>query len=537
MPIDAISDAARPQSPAVVTREGGQRDARGGRLTNWIEARAMFVIAVSLVLVISLLGIPTHLSQDGWLALIGGRLIAAHGVPNHDYFAYMTHGARWIDQQWLAQLLMYELTRIGGLQLLTVLYVLITVVAFGGAVAAARALGAEDLHVLVATLPGVFFYLVTAVSIRTQGFAYPLFVATLWLLASEVRSPVRRRRVYLIFPMLIVWANLHGSVTLGAGLAALYGLVVLVGNVRGRGLGGLADRRAWAFLVISPLTLLATPYGLGVAHYYSVTLMNRQFSRIVTEWKPITSVPILAVPLVVLIVLTAIAVIRVLRRANLNLPGAEGAGTGDAPTAVPLKPPLFDVLALLVLAIGAVTAVRNVTWFGLAVVVLVPTLLTQLRGGKPAPLRRARVNMILATATVALGAVVALAVLTRPATWFTRTYPSKAIPTLRGLIARDPQAKILADVRYADWLIWEDPRLFSGRVAYDTSFELLTTPQLEAIADLAANTRNARNTVDRYEIWMLYPSNHSLNRLLLRRPHVRVVSRNRKVIIATHGAL
>ncbi|HWE59310.1 MAG TPA: hypothetical protein VG228_06410, partial [Solirubrobacteraceae bacterium] len=231
-------------------REGGQPDARGGRLTNWIEARAMFVIAVSLVLVISLLGIPSHLSQDGWLALIGGRLIAAHGVPNHDYFAYMTHGARWVDEQWLAQLLMYELTRIGGLQLLTVLYVLITVVAFGGAVAAARALGAEDLHVLVATLPGVFFYLVTAVSIRTQGFAYPLFVATLWLLASEVRSPIRRRRVYLIFPMLIVWANLHGSVTLGAGLAALYGLVVLVGNVRGRGLGGLADRRAWAFLVI-----------------------------------------------------------------------------------------------------------------------------------------------------------------------------------------------------------------------------------------------------------------------------------------------
>ncbi len=86
----------------------------------------------------------------------------------------MAYGARWVDQQWLAQLLMYELERIGGMQLLTVLYVLVTGAAFGGAVVAARRLGAEDLHVLAVLPAGAFFYLTTAVSIRTQGFAYPL---------------------------------------------------------------------------------------------------------------------------------------------------------------------------------------------------------------------------------------------------------------------------------------------------------------------------------------------------------------------------
>ncbi len=537
MPSDAISDNARAPSREAARRRLEARTALSAkRLTNWVEARAMFVIAVSLVLVISLLGIPSHLSQDGWLALIGGRVVAAHGIPTHDYFSVMTHGERWVDQQWLAQLLMYELARIGGLQLLTVLYVLVTVIAFGGAIAAARELGAEDLHVLIATLPGAFFYLVTAVSIRTQGFAYPLFVIALWLLASEVRSPVRRRRVYLIFPILMLWANLHGSVTLGVGLAGLYGVVVLLGNVRGRGLRGLADRRGWAFAVISPLTLLATPYGVGMLHYYSVTLMNPQFSRIVTEWKPITSVPVLAGPLLVAILLTAVAVIWLLLRTRTSRGTAGGAAASTAPT-VPLHPPLFDVLALMALAAGAVMAVRNVTWFGLALVVLLPSLLTQLRRGLPAPLRRARVNMILATATVVLAAVITLVVLARPTAWFTETYPTKTIPTLRGLIAREPQAKILADVRYADWLIWEDPKLFSGRVAYDTSFELLSTAQLEAIGDLAANTANARRTVDRYQIWMLYPSNHSINRVLLHRARVRVITRSHSVIIATHAFL
>jgi hypothetical protein len=297
-------------------------------------------------------------------------------------------------------------------------------------------------------------------------------------------------------------------------------------------LRGLADIRAWVFVVVPPLTLLATPYGFDVVHYYRATLLNSQFSRMVTEWKPVTSVPILAAPLFILIVLTAAAVVRLVIRGRSRRTEFGSGGSSARPSAE-LQPALFDVLTLLVLAVGAVMAVRNVTWFGLALVVLLPTLLTRLRDGRSAPLRRAHVNRLLAVATVLLAAIVMLAVLARPSAWFTSTYPRKAIPALQRLLIHDPHAKILADVRYADWLIWEDPRQFSGRIAYDTSFELLATPQLEAISDLAANTRNARGTVDRYQIWMLYPNNHTLNRALLRRPHVRVVSRSHKAIIAT----
>lgn len=484
----------------------------------------MFVIAIGAVLILSLLGIPTHLNQDGWLALTAGRLVAAHGIPQHDYFAHMTFGVRWIDQQWLAQLLMYEVQRAGGLQLLTVLYVFLTGFSFAAAVAAARALLGEDLHVLMAAVPGAFFYLVTAVSIRTQGLAYPLFVATLWLLASEVRSPVRRRRVYLVLPMLVLWGNLHGSATLGAGLAGLYGLVLLLGGLRRYGRRALGDRRAWAFIVISPLALLATPYGLNMLHYYSVTILNPQFSQMVTEWKPVMSVPVIAVPLFVMIVLTAVAILRVLRRTLSGGAAAEQSGSV----------PLFDLLTLTVLAIGAVMAVRNVTWFGLALMMLLPRIITQSRGGAPAPLRRAPLNRKLAGAAVVLTAIISVAVLLQPSTWFTSGYPTKSIPTLRALIARHTSARILADVRYADWLIWEDPRLFSGRVAYDTSFELLTKAQLAAIADLAARTSNARGVVDSYPIWMLNPGNGWLNKKLLRRAGVHVVTRNHKVVIATH---
>jgi hypothetical protein len=490
------------------------------RLGIWAEARALFIVAVSAVVILSLAGIPNHFSQDGWLALIAGRDIAAHGIPQHDFFTHMAYGVRWIDQQWLAQLLMYEIERVGGLQLLTVTYVLVTGAAFAGAVAAARRLGGEDLHVLALLPAGAFFYLATAVSIRTQGFAYPLFVATLWLLASEVRGSVQRLRVYWVFPLLVLWANLHGSVTMGVGLAVLYGLTRLLAGIRSDGVKGLTDKRAWAFIVISPLTLLATPYGTAIIHYYKVTLLNSDFGRLVSEWKPVTSIPVLAVPLFVLIAATLYTVVRGFLRARAR---------GQA-----ARTPLFDAITLMALAIGAITAVRNITWFGLAVMILMPAALTQLKLGAPAPLRRARINRIFAIVMAAIAAVASIVVLARPDSWFTSTYPSNAVPTLKHLVANDPQVKIFADVRYADWLIWEDPQLFSGRIAYDTSLELLTRTQLDAIADPAAGRAHRPGVLAPYGIWVLYPGNKTNNRVVLREPGVKVIARNRKVVIATH---
>ena len=478
----------------------------------------MFIVAVCAVVSLSLAGIPHHFSQDGWLALIAGRVIAEHGIPHHDYFTVMAHAVQWVDQQWLAQLLMYQLMRAGGLQLLTVLYVLVTGAAFTGAIVAARKLGGEELHVLAMLPAGAFFYLATAVSIRTQGFAYPLFVATVWLLASEVRSPVRRARVYWVFPMLVLWANLHGSVTMGVGLAALFGLTVLLNGLRASGVRGLADGRGLAFVAISPLTLLATPYGTQIIHYYDVTLMNSQFSRLVTEWRPVSSVPILAVPLFALMAMTAWVLVRVACKARIGRARAT---------------PLFDVLSLIVLAAGAVTAVRNITWFGLAVMILLPASWTQMKGGVAAPLRRAHVNRILAFIMTGITVLAVFVVLGQPATWFTSTYPTRAIPTLKQLIAKDPGAKIFADVRYADWLVWEAPHSFAGRIAYDTSFELLTPNQLDVIANPAATPKYGRGPLARYGIWMLYPANHKTDRSLLRRQGVDTITKNGKVIIAT----
>jgi hypothetical protein len=514
MYVDSAAPAMLVDGPAgpAEAPDTGANDGPQGRLWSWLEARALYIAGVAAVVVLSLGQVYLHIAQDTWLALLAGRIIATHGIPQHDYLTVMAHGVRWVDQQWLAQLLMYGVYKLGGLALLSVVYVAVTGAAFALAIMAARRLGGIERNIVLILPFGAFFYIATAISVRTQGFAYPLFVLTLWLLADAVRNP-SWRRVYLVFPILILWGNLHGSATLGAGIAALYGVTHIVGRVRTGGAKAALDARGWAFIIGAPLALFVNPYGPSIVHYYGATLFNSEFSKLVTEWRPVTSTMFLAVPYLLLLV----AIVWVLGRSGR-------------------RTPLFDQLALIVLGLAGIIAVRNITWFGLGAVILVPAVLGQARRPKPAKPRNVRLNLALAIGAIALMAISLLATLARPASWFERTYPAVGVGPVARLAAEHPNAKIFADVRFADWLVWHDPSL-AGRIAYDTSFELLTAQQLSTLSSLTATRAPGEaDPLASYGILVLDPKNKSSNKLILAKPGVKTDFRSKRMVVATKPA-
>src|SRR5690349_24756561 len=61
--------------------------------------------------------LPSEMSPDGWYAFLGGDVIVHRGLPSHDTLTVWGHGRRWVDQQWLAQLVYYGLYALGGLRL------------------------------------------------------------------------------------------------------------------------------------------------------------------------------------------------------------------------------------------------------------------------------------------------------------------------------------------------------------------------------------------------------------------------------------
>src|SRR5437660_791891 len=105
-------------------------------------------------------------------------------------------------------------------------------------------------------------------TLRVQSLVFPLFVALLWLLAEDSRR--HSRRVLLALPIVVLWANIHGTAFLAAALVALRGLAMLF--ERDRPL--LARLPMAAVLAASPALLLASPYGFSLVGYYHKLLLN-----------------------------------------------------------------------------------------------------------------------------------------------------------------------------------------------------------------------------------------------------------------------
>jgi hypothetical protein len=245
----------------------------------------------------------------------------------------------------------------------------------------------------------------------------------------------------------MLWANLHGSVVIGAGLVLL------------RGALGLAERsapRRYTTLAFGAVAaIFVTPYGFGVVDYYRSTLVNPSFRSIVTEWGAPT--PSLRNAPIFLLIGGAIW----LAARRTKEVGRFG---------------LFAELALIVLALGAI---RSSVWLGLAsIVVLAPALDAEL-GGKELSVER--MNKMVGLFGIAFASIMLAATLAQGASGLTKSsFPPAAADAAARAAAARPHTTIYSNERYADWLLFTHPEL-TRRLAFDARFELLTAEQLQRI--------------------------------------------------------
>ncbi len=458
-----------------------------------LEEDGLLVIALGAFAIVLVLALHKDLVVDGWMALVSGRWIAQHGLPSHDPLAVWTHGRRWVDQQWLAQLALYGLWRLGGVKLALLVHALLATSGIAGAALIARSRGATARSVTWVAIPAMIAYYPVASVLRPQSFAFPLFVATLWLLLGDARRP--SRRVFATLPLLVLWANLHGSVLVGAVLVSLAGLVAMAQRRRptGRGLG----------LLLAPWAcVLASPYALDLPGYYEKILVSGNFGQFVTEWRPTT--------------LTAkTSVVYLLVLGGLWLLGRVGRDL-----------PLFDQLTFLATAALAFQAVRDTAWIGLVAVALLPQLVDRLR--RPAVEPRG-LNRILAVTILASVVISAAGVAAKPAGWFTAGFPAAAAQAAADAAGRE--GTVFASSPYADWLLWSRPQL-TGRIAFDARFELLSAQQVDDLTLLEARAGNWLVSARRYRVFVLDPrSDGTFARGLERALPAKVVFSSPQVVV------
>jgi hypothetical protein len=451
-----------------------------------------------------LLGLsPQIFVGDSWMTLVAGREIVQHGLPHHESLTVLAQGRTWTDQQWLAQLAFYGADVLAGLRATMLLHVLLVTTATALAIAAARQRGGTARSTLL-VVSACLLVAPWSWTLRAQAFALPLFVVTLALLAAD-RNLVRRRTL-LVFPLLVVWANVHGSVVLGAAIAAWAGAI---------GLGELAlhrptRARAWrsGTLVVLPwLCVLATPYGPAVVAYYKLMFIDSPVAKAVTEWqapKPH------GYQIAFFVVAAVTIVIAFLGRRRLSL---------------------FDLGVLALTLAGSLRSARGIVWFALAVSVLLPVALDAVLPPDRAPIRR-RVGLVLCVGScVVFGTAIAVWI-PRDDGWYESEWSATGAQAVALVLpGLPPGPAVLPSDRHADWLLWKIPSL-RGRIAYDIRFELLTNQELRELALFKAVRPGWRRAIRGYPIVVLDPTEGpGRATILLREPGARALYRDAGIVI------
>jgi hypothetical protein len=417
------------------------------RLGRILETSPFPILLVSLVGIVLLsVFAPSIVVGDTWLTLLAGREVVDHGLPETEVLTVLGQGATWTDQQWLAQVVFYAAHELAGMRAVVLFGIVLVLLALSLATATARTSGASSRSTFVVgvltVIAGPWGW-----TLRAQTTALPFFAGVLWLLVDASRRGVRNRTLVAL-PLLVIWANLHGSVVFGAALTALLGLVELV---RGR-------RVAWrpaALVVLAPLCVLATPYGLDIVAYYDLMLVDAPFAEILREWQ--WSRPDGTTALFWLLALVAVGILA-LRRCRSRLT-------------------FYELAVLAVTFVGAVQAVRGVIWFALAAAAILPVALDGVltRADIAAP----KVNRIISVAALGGLALALVSFVARPSSWVVSQWPEEQVEAVREA-TRDPGVKLFATDGTADWLIWRIPDL-RGRIAYDVRWELYDEATLDRI--------------------------------------------------------
>lgn len=308
----------------------------------WLAGALTFAFLLATLL-------PAGVPDYWWTVKLGDGLWATHQWPAADLLSFTATRQPYVEQQWLAQLVLAAVHAAGGLEAALLLRAAILVLTAASLYHAARRADAPPAAAAVTCLLALVS-IVGGAAVRPQLLAIPLF--TLFLLGTTIWTD--RPWTLLALPLaMILWANVHGSFPLGISLvgAALLGRLLPVGwrQGSGRALRQLRQdpvvRRLAALLALCTLAPLVNPYGLGIvlwlADYLRLNLGSAGLPPLSQEWLP-TSFATAHGTLFFLNVLLAIAL---LVRSGLPSPG--------------------DGLRLLVFGVLGLQAVRNTLWWAI----------------------------------------------------------------------------------------------------------------------------------------------------------------------------
>lgn len=284
---------------------------------------------------------PTQADPDLWGHVrFGGDLLRTGQAVRADVYSYASGVVPWINHELLAEVAFFLAWSAAGGLGLVLLKVLVGMLVAGGLWR----------HLLRADLPAVragivlivasFALLPSLGTVRPQMFTVLFFTALMLLLYAAEHG--RPNAVWALPPLLAVWINFHGGVL--AGLAVVF--VYAAASIGARVLRGEPQVvRFWLIPVVCAAALVLNPFG---SHLPEFLLRTATVARPeISEWGPLRIISVEGLAYGLLLAATGAALIRHSHRTTPAL-----------------------VVVYCVVALAPLTAVRHVSLFAIAAIVI-----------------------------------------------------------------------------------------------------------------------------------------------------------------------
>lgn len=230
---------------------------------------------------------------DFWWHLRTGQFISeTFSIPHADIFSHTNLGKPWVTHEWLSELFIFAIFRLGSFPLLTLVFAAIITLAF------ALTYAHCDGKPLVAGFAVLFAALATAPTwgVRPQMISMLLMSVFLWILNPHPSPPpstsgegaIPQRRIWILIPLMILWVNMHSGFALGIVILGIYLVGEILGDHKGFPLRiDFRDPRLrnltfffLACLAVVPLN----PNGATMYVYPFETLTSHAMQTYIQEW-------------------------------------------------------------------------------------------------------------------------------------------------------------------------------------------------------------------------------------------------------------
>jgi len=251
--------------------------------TLWWRLDTRRVLALALFIALFAMSARQITDPDFWWHLKTGQyIVQTQSIPHHDVFSFTVTDHKWITHEWLTQVLMFGLYRLGGLSAL--LLATCAIITFTFVLVYLQCDGRPHLAVFVVLLGA----LASAVTWGTRPQMLNMLLAALFLLVLQRYRAGQQRILWCLPALTALWANLHSGFLLGLAIIALVIVGELVANWldhrTSQTLSLPAVGRLAGILALSVAASLLNPNGVRMLVYPFETLGSGAMQQYIQEW-------------------------------------------------------------------------------------------------------------------------------------------------------------------------------------------------------------------------------------------------------------